>query len=95
MARMIQANYRPRTTSSDQGRPTGQHEQLEVVDYGPIDKQMIEPKHINNQIEKSEKIGASILDRYSEGPPQNDSVADRITGYNKMNDLMRGFYYDH
>ena len=56
---------------------------------------MIEPKDINHQIEKSEKIGASILDRYSEGPPQNDSVADRITGYNKMNDLMRGFYYDH
>ena len=50
---------------------------------------MIEPEKITKQIEKSEKIGASIFDNYSDGPPQGEnSTANKI-------DLYRSFYFDH
>lgn len=50
---------------------------------------MMEPEKINKQIEKSEKIGASIFDTYSDVGPHND------TSTVNKNDLYRGFYYDH
>ena len=50
---------------------------------------MIEPAKITKQIEKSEKIGASIFDAYSDGPPQG------VTSTENKNDLYRGFYFDH